>query len=406
MPTQTNEAFMHTLLTLILAGLSMVGPLAIDTYLPSVPAIGAHFAVSPLMVQQTLSVFMFTFSIMMLFHGTLSDSFGRRPVILVSLAIYTVASAGAVVAPTFGWLLVCRAFQGLAAGAGTVVGRAIVQDRFSGHEAQKIVSQMMMIFGLAPAIAPILGGWLHVAFGWQATFVFLALFGLMMLMVCYRKLPESLPVHARDPFRFRIIVRNYFKVLRHPQFVLLALALGIAFSGFGLYIGSAANFVMNILHLPETAFGWMFIPLVSGLVGGSMANGKLVGKVSTRKLVSFGYTVMILASMGSMIYNHLYVAQVPWAVIPLFVYAFGLALVMSPISILGLELFPDNRGLAASLQAFLQNFCFAIVSGFVAPLIFESAFKLAAGTFVALLLSLACLLLARPASITKPLPAR
>lgn len=392
---------MHTILTLILAGLSMVGPLAIDTYLPSVPAIGAHFAVTPLAVQQTLSVFLFTFAFMMLFHGTLSDSFGRRPVILISLAVYTLASVGAVFAPSFGWLLVCRALQGVAAGAGTVVGRAIVQDRFSGHEAQKIVSQMMMIFGLAPAIAPILGGWLHVAFGWRATFVFLALFGLMMLVVSYRSLPESLPVHARDPFRLRVILRNYWKVLKHPQFVLLALALGIAFSGFGLYIGSAANFVMNILHLPETAFGWMFIPLVAGLVGGSMVTGKLAGKVSTMKLVTLGYVVMISASVGSMIYNHLYAAEVPWAVIPLFVYSFGLALVMSPVSILGLELFPENRGLAASLQAFIQTLCFAVVSGVVAPMVFESAFRLAAGVFCALLISLACLLLARPGTIAR-----
>ncbi|MGI4848683.1 MAG: multidrug effflux MFS transporter [Janthinobacterium lividum] len=390
---------MHKILTLILAGLSMVGPLAIDTYLPSFPAIGAHFAVSPLLMQQTLSMFLFTFAFMMLFYGTLSDSFGRRPIILISLVIYTLASAGAAMAPSFGWLLVCRALQGLAAGAGTVVGRAIVQDRFTGHEAQQIVSQMMMIFGLAPAIAPILGGWLHVTFGWRATFVFLALFGLMMLVVSYRSLPESLPKHARDPFRFGAIVRNYWKVLKHAQFVLLALSLGIAFSGFGLYIGSAAYFVMNILHLPETAFGWMFIPLVTGLVGGSIITGKFAATVKPMKMVVAGYLVMFASAIGSMVYNHLFAAAVPWAVIPLFVYSFGLALVLAPISVIGLALFPDNRGLAASLQAFIQTLCFAVVSGVVAPLVFESAFRLACGVFGALIISLVCLLLARPGSL-------
>src|SRR5690349_24400316 len=123
---------MQRLLTVLLACLGMVGALAINTYLPAMPAIGRAFAVGPVAVQQTLSVFLFTFAFMMLFYGTLSDSFGRRRVILVALVIYTIGSLGAVFAPTFGWLLACRALQGLSAGAGSVVGQAIVQDRFSG----------------------------------------------------------------------------------------------------------------------------------------------------------------------------------------------------------------------------------------------------------------------------------
>jgi DHA1 family bicyclomycin/chloramphenicol resistance-like MFS transporter len=153
---------MQRLLTVILACLGMVGALAIDTYLPSIPAIGRAFEVGPVAVQQTLSVFLFTFAFMMLFHGTLSDSFGRRPVILVALVVYTLGSVGAALAPSFGWLLAFRALQGLAAGAGSVIGQAIVQDRFSGAQAQKMMSHIMMVFGLAPAIAPVLGGWLHV----------------------------------------------------------------------------------------------------------------------------------------------------------------------------------------------------------------------------------------------------
>ena len=149
---------MTKLLTWILAGLAMVGPLAIDTYLPSFPAIVQDFNASPLLVQQTLSFFLFTFAFMMLFYGTLSDSFGRRPVILVSLVLYVIASVGAALAPSLGWLLAWRVLQGLSAGAGSVIGRAIVQDRYSGAAAQKILSHIMMVFALAPAIAPVLGG--------------------------------------------------------------------------------------------------------------------------------------------------------------------------------------------------------------------------------------------------------
>ena len=227
---------MQRLLTVILALLGMVGALAIDTYLPSIPAIGREFGVGPLAVQQTLSIFLFTFAFMMLFYGTLSDSFGRRPVILVALSIYTVASLGAAFAPTFGWLLACRALQGLAAGAGSVIGQAIVQDRFSHDQshAQRIMSHIMMVFGLAPAIAPILGGWLHVTFGWRSTFIFLAVFGALLIALVYRMLPESLPKEQRHAFHGVAIAKNYLKVLKNPQFLLLSLSVGLAFGGLAL----------------------------------------------------------------------------------------------------------------------------------------------------------------------------
>src|SRR5471032_1375098 len=237
---------MNILLTLLLAGLTMVGPLAIDTYLPSFPAIARTFDASPLLVQQTLSAFLFCFAFMMLFYGTLSDSFGRRPVILWSLVLYIVASIGGAMAPSIGVLLVCRVAQGLAAGAGSVVGRAIVQDRFSGAEAQKILSHIMMVFGLAPAIAPVLGGWLQVSLGWRSVFWFLTSFGILMFIAVARAArepagagPPSLPLRrdrrqllegaAPSPLpavvdRGRLVVRRFRLVhrigglLRHQYF--------------------------------------------------------------------------------------------------------------------------------------------------------------------------------------------
>src|SRR5471032_1203393 len=269
---------MNILLTLLLAGLSMVGPLAIDTYLPSFPAIALTFDASPMLIQQTLSMFLFCFAFMMLFYGTLSDSFGRRPVILVSLVLYVAASIGAAMAPSIGVLLACRIVQGLAAGAGSVVGRAIVQDRFSGAAAQTILAHIMMVFGLAPAIAPVLGGWLQVSFGWRSIFWFLSGFGVLMFVAVQRALPESLALKDRHPFHLGVIAANYWKVLCHHHFLLLAIAVGMSFAGVALYIGSAAYFVMSILHLPETAFAWMFVPLISGLVVGSALSGKFANK--------------------------------------------------------------------------------------------------------------------------------
>ncbi len=381
---------MQRMLTVILAFLGMVGALAIDTYLPSMPAIGREFNVGPVAVQQTLSIFLFAFAFMMLFYGTLSDSFGRRPVIMVALVVYTLSSIGAALAPSFGWLLVCRALQGLSAGSGSVIGAAIVQDRFSGPQAQKMMSHIMMVFGLAPAIAPVLGGWLHVHFGWRSTFWFLAGFGALMVVLAWRALPESLPKEKRHAFHPGAIAANYLMVLRNPRFVLLSLAVGMAFGGLSLYIGSAANFVMEILHLPETAFGWMFIPLISGMILGSAWGGKFAAKIAPKRMKWIGFAIMALGACGGVVYNLLFVAEVPWAVLPLMVFTFGLAAAMPPIQMSAFELFPEHRGLTSSMLAFIQMLSFAIVSGVVAPLLFDSALNLALGMLSGLVLSFIC----------------
>ena len=386
---------MNILLTLLLAGLTMVGPLAIDTYLPSFPAITQSFNASPLLVQQTLSMFLFCFAFMMLFYGTLSDSFGRRPVIMVSLMLYIVASVVAALAPSIGVLLACRIVQGLAAGAGSVVGRAIVQDRFSGAEAQKILSNIMMVFGLAPAIAPVLGGWLQVTFGWRSVFWFLCAFAILMLVSVQRALPESLKPEDRHPFHPVVIAKNYWKVLCHYHFLLLSIAVGMSFAGVALYIGSAAYFVMDILHLPETAFAWMFVPLISGMVIGSALSGKFAHKFERKTHAWLGFAIMIASGVINVAYNSFFTAAVPWAVLPLFIYSFGLALVMTPLSLIALEYFPNNNGLASSMQSFIQMILFALVSGLVAPLLFDSALHLAWGVLISLVFSLIAWMLAQ-----------
>lgn len=366
-------------LTLILASLTMVGPFAIDAYLPSFLSIGREFEVSQSMVQQTLSLYLIGFAVMSLFWGTLSDSFGRRPVILVSLLLFSIGSIGAALAPSFGWLLFFRILQGCSAGAGRVVGQALVRDRFHGADAQRMFANITMVFSLAPAIAPIIGGYLDSYAGWRAIFALLAVFTVMLIGVCWRQLPESLAVQARQPLAFGTIFRNYLRALRHREFLLAILGVGFAFSGFALYIASAAGFIIGILKLSETAFGWLFIPFISGMVCGSMISSRLAARVAASRMIRVGLFIMACGALSNVVYNLIWSATIPWAVIPIFIYALGMSLALPSMTVMVLNIFPQMRGLASSLQSAAQMTIFATVSGLIAPLLFHSAVWLSVG---------------------------
>ena len=368
----------------------MIGPFAIDTFLPSFPAIAEQFAIGPELVQQALSAYLLAFAAMNLLYGTLSDSFGRRPVILSSLGLFTLSSIGASAATTFDWLLAFRVLQGLSAGGGMVVGQAIVRDRFEGPVAQRLLSHIVMVFGLAPAIAPMLGGYLQVNFGWRASFVFMAGIGLVLMVACLRLLQESLPRKQRTKFHPVTLGRYYLAAVRHPQFLVRALAVGFAFGGLGLYIASAASFVIRILNLPETAFAWLFLPMIGGMVSGSALGARLALRTQPGAVIRLAFVCMAAASAANLVYNWLFPAVVPWAVLPIMLYTFGLGLAMPAMSLLTLDLFPGMRGLAASLLSFLQMLIFSLVSGVVAPLLFDSAFKLAEGLLAGFLLTVLC----------------
>ena len=355
----------------------MLGAFSIDAYLPSFHAIGRDLKIDRVAVQQTLTIYLFCFALMMLFYGTLSDTFGRRRVILGSVMGYVAGSVCAAIAPGFGWLLAARALQGLSAGAGSVVGRAIVRDLFPGHEGQKMMGYIMMVFSIAPAVAPVIGGWLEVYFGWRSVFVFLAGISFLILVLALKFLPESLPVEQRQPLHLGTILKTYWKVGAHGPFILQSLGIAMMFGGFSVYISTAPDFVMHVLHLPETAFAWLFVPIISGMCGGSWASAKLAARVASEKLIWRAYAITATAAVVNVLYAHLFVSSVPWAVIMPMFYMFGLAMAAGAMAMRVMDLFPEARGMAASLQGFVQMMLFAAVAGLVAPLVFGSATKLA-----------------------------
>src|SRR6476469_5147808 len=198
-------------LSVLLAMLGMLGPFSIDTYIPAFSGIAASIGATPAEMQQTLSAYLFGFAFMNLFHGALSDSFGRRPVVLVGIAVFTVASAGCALSQTIGQLVFFRALQGLSTGAGIVVSRAVIRDMFPPDQAQKVMSQVTIYFGVAPAVAPIIGGWLFVHAGWHAIFWFLTAIGVVLVAANARLLPETLHREQRQPYNVRNLMQGYWQ---------------------------------------------------------------------------------------------------------------------------------------------------------------------------------------------------
>src|SRR3954465_4809590 len=180
-------------IALLLAALAMLGPFSVDAYLPAFPRIQETLHATPLEVQQTLTAYMLAFAIMSLWHGALSDAFGRRNVVMVGLIVFAVGTLGCASAHSVHYLWIFRIMQGISAGAGVVVGRAIIRDLYSDAPAARLLSMVTMIFSIAPAVAPILGGWIVTLFDWRAIFLSLLAYSVLLFLYCYRNLPETLP---------------------------------------------------------------------------------------------------------------------------------------------------------------------------------------------------------------------
>ena len=364
-------------LAVLLALLGMLGPFSIDTYIPAFSGIAQSLGATPTQMQQTLSAYLFGFAFMNLFHGALSDSFGRRPVVLWGIGIFTLASAGCALSQTIGQLVLFRAIQGLSTGAGIVVSRAVIRDVFPPAQAQKVMSQVTIYFGVAPAIAPIIGGWLFVHAGWHSVFWFLTLVGVLLWLANWRLLPETLPTELRQPFEVRHLMRGYWQLGSSPRFVLLALASGVPFNGMFLYVLSAPEFLGTHLALKPQQFFWFFILSIAGIMSGAWLSGRLAGKIAPKRQIRHGFLIMTVVSIVNLIANLLLPAHASWALFPIAFYSFGWALMVPVVTLLVLDLYPERRGMASSLQAFIGSAANGVVAGVISPLVMHSTVWLA-----------------------------
>jgi len=369
------------LFLVIMAGLGMVGPFSIDTIFPAFAQMGPELGVTDLALQQLISVYLLAFAGMSLLHGPLSDALGRKPVIIAGTVLYIVASIGCAVSPNLAVLLVFRAVQGLSAGAGQIISRAMVRDVYADDQAQRVMSHIAMIFGLAPALAPIVGGWLLGVGSWRGIFWFLVGFGVLLLLAVIFLLPETHPAEARTRFDGRTLAGGLLEVWRNRDGRRLAFTGMFNFAGMFLFISAAPMFIVDLLGKGEQDFWMLFVPMISGLVLGSWVSGLLAGRMSGRKLASLGYTISLVGGVINVAFALIpATARLPWIVLPFPLYSFGIAIAFPILTLAMLDLFPDVRGAASSVQSFVALVANAFIAGVLAPALAFSLPSLAIGS--------------------------
>ena len=363
-------------LSLVLAGLAALAPFAIDTYLPAFPGLELALVASPLQLQQSLTFYLLPYALMTLWHGAISDSIGRITTIKWGLGVFVLASIGCAFANNIETLWFFRALQGLSGGAGNVVARAMVRDLFEGPQAQRVMATVQMLFGIAPAVAPIIGG-LLLGIHWQAIFVFLALYAAISLWAAVRYLPETMPQAKRMPLSAKKVLSSYRLIFSDKEFNLVVLASAANFAAFFIYVLASPVFLVKHLGLSDQQFGYMFIPTVCGMVLGSYLAKRAAGVYTSQQVLKVAY-----AWMGAMVLLNLVVcinlAGSPlYNILPVALFNVGMALAMPILSLAALDRHAKIRGTAASGQAFVQMLLSTVSAGLIVPLVWAEPFGLA-----------------------------
>jgi DHA1 family bicyclomycin/chloramphenicol resistance-like MFS transporter len=348
-----------------------------DMLFPAIISIQQDLHTSATAVQQTVSLFFVANAFMCLWHGVLSDAWGRRKPLLIGLVVLVLTSLLSLLATRIEHLWILRTVQGLVVGLGHVLCRAI-RDLYSGEAAQKMIAHTSLMQTAGPIILPMLGGWLTWMWGWRAVFAFLGAVGVLMLLVYARHLPESLPPARRQAIRLGSLWRNYRLVLGSPWFMRLSVAHACNWAAMYLYVAAGPQLVTHLLGRPPTDVYLVFTPMMAGLVAGFLCLPRLLKRWGTQRTMYLAYAGFALVNL----LNVMLAAWVPSSLmhlLPLAAYAFAIALSMPLLVGHALHPFPHNAGLAASCQLFLQYGLMAVVAGLLAPMLWDSLWHLALG---------------------------
>ncbi|HEY8118017.1 MAG TPA: multidrug effflux MFS transporter [Methylophilaceae bacterium] len=363
-------------ISVVLAGLAALAPFAIDTYLPAFPTLETALHGTTVDIQQSLTFYLLPYTLMTLWHGAISDSIGRITTIKLGLGVFVLASIGCAFAPNVETLWFFRVLQGLSGGAGNVVARAMVRDLFEGAQAQRVMATVQMLFGIAPAIAPIIGGVL-LGIHWQAIFFFLALYAALSLWAAIVYLPETMPSEKRVALSARQVIKDYGLIFGDKEFNYVTIASGANFAGFFIYVLASPVFLVKHLGLNQHQFGMMFVPTVCGMVLGSYLAKRAAGRYSRQKVVKIAYAWMTAVVLLNLLICFALPAEPIYNIAPIGLFNIGMALAMPILSLAALDRHPKIRGTAASGQTFVQMLLSTVSAGLVVPLVWYAPSGLA-----------------------------
>ncbi len=385
--------------TVLLGALIAIAPLAMDVYLASMPSMARALATTPDKVQLTLSVYMFGWGAVQLIAGPLSDRFGRRPLLLGGLALFVAASAACALSRTIEMLIASRFVQAIGMATVAVVPRAVVRDLHSGDRAAKMLSAMAMVLGIAPVVAPVLGSHLHVWFGWQSNFVFVALYGTLAFVCVAVALPETLATRDSKALAPLTMLANFATLLRSRRYVGYLLVVGFTSSALFAFLAGSAFVFVSGLGTGERGFGVLFAMVMLGNITGAAIANRVVVRFGLDRLIGYGTWLMLAAGVA--------MAALAWAgvdhpaaiVVPMFLFMVAFMATMPQATAGALTPFPRIAGSAASLLSFFQFLSAATVAQIVGVAFDGTARPMAIAIAIASALSFASFraLVERPA---------
>ena len=367
-----------------------LGALSIDMFLPSLPAIAAVFATEPATAQLTVTLFLLAFAASQLVFGPLSDRFGRRGALIGGLALYTMAGLACALAPTITVLIGARVLQALGGGSGPVVARAMVRDLHGRERAARVFSYMATVQALNPMLAPIVGGYVHEAFGWRAVFVVLAALGGLFLVLMIVSVPETNVRLDPSALRRDQLTHNVVVLLTDRTYLAYVLANALMFGGQFAFISSSSFVLIGVLGISPSAFGLCFGAVAFGIMTGTFLSGRFGAGLGLDRTILTGTALGAAAGLilAGLVWSG--ILTVPAVIGPMFVFAVGLGLTLPNGMAGAIGPFPAMAGLAAAVAGFLQLTSSALYSVAVGRLYDGTARPMTAAIALAGLAALAC----------------
>jgi DHA1 family bicyclomycin/chloramphenicol resistance-like MFS transporter len=365
-PTVDPHTHVHYYrLALILGALTAIGPLAIDMYLPALPTIAREFRVDASVVQSSLAAYFIGIAIGQAFYGPLSDRLGRKPILYLGLGLFMISSIGCALAESVDALIAFRFLQALGGCAPIVIPRAIVRDHFDQAGSVRMLSVLMLVMGLAPILAPLIGGQLLVNFGWRAVFWLLTAYAAVWLTVVATVLPESLPPGRRVRHPIHEVLGVYWRLARDRRFMGHALAGALIFAGLLAYISGSPVVFIELFQVPPEQYGFFFGINAIGIIVASQINRWLVGRVETHRIVKTVLPVAMTAGAVLVIDAYSGFGGFPGILVPLFCYIACHGFVLPNTTALAMSPHGSVAGSASALLGTLQFVLGAIAGSLV-----------------------------------------